>query len=175
MTLLGETEHIEAARHTRSHVIPDDFAEVYRSHFHRVVRALELGGLSRQAAEDTAQEAFARTYSHWQRVRQGSNPPGYVYRVAFRLAKRSLKRDIPLLHEPADGADMAGDVTVRAVVEAVIGAMPPRRRACVVGCLIVGLDTRDVARSLGIAEGTVRKQLERGRSDLRAALGDSGP
>ena len=36
-----------------------DFVEVYEKHFPRLVRALEIGGLDRAAAEDAAQEAFA--------------------------------------------------------------------------------------------------------------------
>ncbi|MCA1692656.1 MAG: hypothetical protein LC733_10840 [Actinobacteria bacterium] len=48
-----------------------------------------LTGARRDDAEDVAQEAFARTLSRWRRVRTGSNPPGYVYRVAFRLLRRA--------------------------------------------------------------------------------------
>jgi DNA-directed RNA polymerase specialized sigma24 family protein len=40
-------------------------------------------------------------------------------------------------------------------------------------CLMTGLTTKDAARSLGIAEGTVRKQLELARRSLRELLGDS--
>src|SRR5205823_3740447 len=51
--------------------------------------ALRVAGtIDRAAAEDIAQEAFARTLGHWRRVRQGTNPAGYVYRVAFRLLRR---------------------------------------------------------------------------------------
>jgi len=34
-------------------------------------------------------------------------------------------------------------------------------------CFVVGLSTKDAARSLGIAEGTVRKQLGLARDDLK--------
>src|SRR5438105_3769771 len=68
-----------------------DFVEVYRAHYGRLVRALELAGAGRATAEDLAQEAFARTYRHWRRVREGLNPSGYPYRVAFRLAARDRR------------------------------------------------------------------------------------
>jgi RNA polymerase sigma factor (sigma-70 family) len=193
VTILGETFDIEA---TPDPVTPDvatagcappeaalpepvvaevaaDFVEVYTAHYHRVVRALELGGLNRAGAEDTAQEAFARTLGHWPRVRTGSNPAGYVYRVAFRLGRRSLRREAPLLTDVAAPGDMAAAVVTRTAVEAVVAAMPHRRRSCVVLCLVVGLSTKEAAQALGIAEGTVRKQIERGRADLRVALGGS--
>ena len=54
-------------------------------------------------------------------------------------------------------------------VEAALAAMPPRRRACAVMCLVVGLPVQEAARALGIADGTVRKHLEEARRDLRAA------
>ena len=45
--------------------------------------------------------------------------------------------------------------------------MPARRRACAMLCFVVGLTPKEAARSLGIAEGTVRKQLGLARDDLR--------
>ncbi len=151
-----------------------DFREVYTVHYPRLVRALEIGGLGRASAEDVAQEAFARTLGHWQRVRLGTNPPGYVYRVAFRLARRSVRREDVLPDDRAARGDLAGQVAARGVIDATLAAMPPRRRSCAVLCLVVGLPTKDAARSLGIAEGTVRKQVELARRALKEALGDSG-
>lgn len=150
-----------------------DFVEVYQAHYPRLVHALQIGGLDRASAEDVAQEAFARTLGHWRRVRLGSNPPGYVYRVGFRLARRTFRREDPLLDDPPVSGDLAGQVATRAAIEAVLAEMPPRRRSCAVLCLMSGVSTKDAARSLGIAEGTVRKQLELARAALRESLGDS--
>jgi RNA polymerase sigma factor (sigma-70 family) len=150
-----------------------DFIEVYEAHYPRLVRALEISGLDRAAAEDVAQEAFARTFGHWRRVRLGTNPPGYVYRVGFRLARRTYRREDALDVEPTSSGDLAGQVATREAVEKALEAMPPRRRSCAVMCLMSGLTTKEAARSLGIAEGTVRKQLELARSTLRTLLGDS--
>ena len=81
--------------------IADDFVTVYEAHYPRLVRALEIGGLDRPAAEDVAQEAFARTLGHWRRVRLGTNPPGYVYRTAFRLSRSRWRREDTLDPERA--------------------------------------------------------------------------
>ncbi len=150
-----------------------DFVEVYEAHYPRLVRALQIGGLDRASAEDVAQEAFARTLGHWRRVRLGTNPPGYAYRVGFRLARRTLRSEDSLLDETPGRGDVAGQVTARVAIEAVLAEMPPRRRSCAVLCLMSGVTTKDAARALGIAEGTVRKQLELARASLREALGDS--
>ncbi len=146
-----------------------DFVSVYERHYPRVVRALELSGLGRAAAEDAAQEAFARTLGHWRRVRQGTNPPGYVYRTAFRLARRSLPES-PLVGDERPAPDVAGEATTNVAVVGTLRAMPARRRACAVMCLVMGFTPAEAAETLGIAPSTVRKQLEYARADLRVKL-----
>jgi RNA polymerase sigma factor (sigma-70 family) len=166
--------------------------ECYQVHYPRLVRALTLAGAAPPVAEDLAQEAFARMLTHWRRVRRGSSPAGYAYRTGFRLLHRSrrgrrgldLAAQFPSHFHPGEGIrdgnfnaaatavpGPEGLVTTRLAVQATLAAMPPRRRACAVMCLVVGLSTADVAAALGIAEGTVRKQLSEARDDLRAVLG----
>ena len=153
--------------------VDDDFVATYRLHYPRLIRALELSGSSRATAEDLAQEAFARTLSRWRRVRRGTNPAGYVFRVAFRLARRPSVSGVQLIDEKSS-RDVAMEATLNAGVDAALSAMPLARRRCAVLCLVVGISTKDAARTLRIAESTVRKQLERARIDLRIALKDSG-
>lgn len=147
---------------------------MYAEHYPRLVRALEIAGAGRAAAEDVAQEAFARTLGHWWRVRGGSNPPGYVYRTAFRLGRKTITLGSPLEEEgpaaPRAREDVETEAVVRVDVEAALAAMPARRRACAVLCLIGGCSPKEAGKTLGIAEGTVRKQVERARNDLRLAL-----
>jgi RNA polymerase sigma factor (sigma-70 family) len=147
------------------------FGALYLAHFPRLVRALELTGLDRARAEDVAQEAFARTLGHWRRVRNGTNPAGYVFRTAFRLARRRFD-DLALTEDLPGRSDVALDAALHVDLERGLAAMPPRRRACALLCLGVGISPKEAARSLGIAEGTVRKQLELARADLRIALGE---
>jgi RNA polymerase sigma-70 factor (ECF subfamily) len=151
--------------------VEEDFVATYKLHYPRLVRALEFTGANRSNAEDVAQEAFARTLLRWNRVRRGTNPGGYVYRVAFRLARRASPRK-PLLGDEQPSVDVGAEATLRVGVDVALKAMPPARRRCAVLCLIVGLSTRDAARALHIAESTVRKQIERARTDLRQALSD---
>jgi RNA polymerase sigma factor (sigma-70 family) len=166
----GQTVTISAQHRSG---VATDFVEVYETHYGRLVRALELGGLDRASAEDVAQEAFARTLAHWRRVRLGTNPPGYVYRVGFRLSRKAFRREDALTSDVPASGDVSGQVATREAVARALESMPPRRRACAVMCLMSGLSTKEAARSLGIAEGTVRKQLELARSSLRVLLGDS--
>jgi len=147
------------------------FAALYLTHYPRLVRALELAGLDGPRAEDVAQEAFARTLGHWRRVRNGTTPPGYVFRTGFRLARRRFE-DLALDEDLPGPTDVASDAALHVDLERGLAAMPPRRRACALLCLGVGISPKEAARALGIAEGTVRKQLEIARASLRIALGE---
>ena len=164
---VGQTVVIEDE--SRAAVAPD-FVAVYEQHYRRLVRALEIGGLDSSTAEDVAQEAFARTLGHWRRVRLGSNPPGYVYRTAFRLSRVHWKTAFAPEVERASGDDPASAAVASVTVEAALAGMPARRRACATLCFVVGLTPKEAARSLGIAEGTVRKQLGLARDELQRLL-----
>jgi RNA polymerase sigma factor (sigma-70 family) len=148
----------------------DDFVELFRMHYPRLVRALVLAGSSTPAAEDVAQEAFARTFRHWRRVRGGTNPSGYVYRTGFRLLRRrGVVPSSPLDDLPSAGSDPADVAAANTDLERALSALPPRRRACAVLCWCLDLSPADAAEALKLAPGTVRKQLELARRDLRAA------
>ncbi len=150
----------------------DDFTEFYRSGYPRLVAALRLAGASDGA--DLAQEAYARTLRHWRRVRQGTNPAGYVTTTAFRLMRRHRRPPaVPL--EDGDGA-VAGPeaATVAAMsVQAVLAEMPARRRESAVLCLYLEMSADEAAEVMGVSPSTVRVQLHRARSDLRAGLADT--
>jgi RNA polymerase sigma-70 factor (ECF subfamily) len=157
-----------------------DFVDCYQTHYRRLVRALRLSGADAASAEDIAQEAFARALVHWRRIRRGTNPPGYVYTTSFRLLQRAQRRQSPspLSADAVPGAPDSQTITSPAptesaaltalAVEAGLARMPPRRRACAVMCLVVGLPVADAASALGITAGTVRKHLDEARQDLQA-------
>ena len=166
---MGQTVVIEDDRKPE---IADDFVDVYEAHYPRLVRALQIGGMDRPSAEDVAQEAFARTLGHWRRVRLGSNPPGYVYRTAFRLSRNYWKQEHAPEVERASRDDTAAEAVSKLELEAALGAMPPRRRACAMLCFVVGLSPKEAGHALGIAEGTVRKQLGIARDDLKSLVGE---
>jgi RNA polymerase sigma factor (sigma-70 family) len=164
---VGQTVVIEDDRKSD---VADDFVTVYEAHYPRLVRALQIGGLDRPSAEDVAQEAFARTLGHWRRVRLGTNPPGYVYRTAFRLSRSHWKQETAPEVERPSRDDTAAEAVSRLGLEEALGQMPSRRRACAMLCFVLGLSPKEAGRSLGIAEGTVRKQLGLARDDLKALI-----
>jgi RNA polymerase sigma-70 factor (ECF subfamily) len=152
-----------------------DFVDCYRMHYRRLLRALQLSGADAATAEDITQEAFARALVHWRRIRKGANPPGYVYTTGFRLLARARRRPGPAPPAaPTPPPPTESAALTALAVEATLASMPPRRRACAVMCLVVGIPVPDAAAALGIAAGTVRKHLEEARRDLQAACEPPG-
>jgi RNA polymerase sigma factor (sigma-70 family) len=151
----------------------DDFVDLFREQYPRLVRALRLAGADPWQAEDIAQEAFARALGHWRRVRGGPNPPGYLFRTAFRLlGKRGLLPAGDDEDRPDDRAVPPADAAAYGVdLERALAGLPPRRRACVVLCWLLEAPTAEAAAALGIAEGTVRKHLDAARRDLAVSYG----
>jgi RNA polymerase sigma-70 factor (ECF subfamily) len=158
----------------------DDFVDLFTSHYPKLVGVLRVAGtVDKTAAEDVAQEAFARTLSHWRRVRQGTNPAGYVYRVAFRLLHRRgglptspLDDNDVQVAAPGPGTEATAIANVVAV--STLEAMPPRRRACAALCWYLGFTSEEAGDILGIDAATVRTHLERARRAAAAAPANSG-
>ena len=155
--------------------VVDDFTAVYTQHYRRLVVALCLSGAPLATAEEIAQEAFVRTFSSWPRIRVGPNPPGYLYRSAFRLWRRTKQRDKRRDREsqsaPATG-DPGSEATTRVAIQNAFAALPAKTRTCAALALQSGLDTAEIARILRIKPATVRVHVHNARIALRVALSD---
>lgn len=149
---------------------PSDFDVVFAAHFRRLVVALRLSGAGLQTAEDIAQDAFLIAYGRWPRIRTGSNPAGYVYRVAFRLLKKSPCRELPreMANQPAP--DEVGAVETAVVVRDALNGMPARRKHVAVLCLQAGFSIQETSRVLRMKRSTVRVHLHHARKTLTRIL-----
>jgi RNA polymerase sigma factor (sigma-70 family) len=166
----------KAETETSAELTTSDFVECYVMHYRRLVNALRLAGADQATAEDLSQEAFSRALSRWRRVSRGANPPGYVYVTGFRLFRRHSRHssrwklgDVEDEFHPAHFSLVSSTeeaATTAVAIESVLEGMPPRRRACAVMCLLVGMSVSEAGEALGIADGTVRKHIEAARSDF---------
>jgi RNA polymerase sigma factor (sigma-70 family) len=151
---------------------PGGFEAFYLREYHAVVQlAYALSG-SRLAAEDIAQEAFLRAFRDWERIH---HPSAWVRKVVVRRAGRTVHRW--LLEAGALGRLLAGrgpaitelpeeDAEVWQAVRAL-----PRRQAQVIALhYVADAPVAEIAQTLGLAEGTVKAQLHRGRQALATRL-----
>lgn len=89
---MPQMEHPAGDVVTEPQEVGPEFEEVFRSEYLRLARALYLLTGDRGEAEELAQEAMARVYERWERVRTMDSPTGYLYRTALNLSRRRFLR-----------------------------------------------------------------------------------
>jgi RNA polymerase sigma factor (sigma-70 family) len=131
-------------------------------------------------AADVVSSAVAKTLAarDWSSL---ENPRAYVYRAVFReamswrrlAARRTLRHEADAGHLGAVERTVDHDARVpQARVVQAVAALPDRQRAVV---FLAYWDDRridDIAETLGMSTGSVKKHLARARDSLRTALSD---
>jgi RNA polymerase sigma-70 factor (ECF subfamily) len=145
----------------------------------RVVGYLARLTGSQARAEDLAQETFLRMYLHARRYREQGSFAAWLYRTATNLVRSEERRALRLRailgwfrrdeavpsHEPALLADEA-----RRTLQAALVRVPLRFRAPLVMHAIEERSFDEIARLLGLPEGTVKSRISRARAQLRREL-----
>ncbi|WP_327007809.1 SigE family RNA polymerase sigma factor [Dactylosporangium sp. NBC_01737] len=151
-----------------------DFESFYRAEADRLYRALAVTLGDPHLARDAADEAMARAYAHWGRVRSHDNPGGWAFRVGLNWATswwRKVRRERPLPStDTATGVKEGPDTHAGAL--AALRNLPLPQRAVIVCRVLLDLSTAETAAVLGVAEGTVKSRMARGLAELRQALGE---
>jgi RNA polymerase sigma-70 factor (sigma-E family) len=157
----------------------DALAAVYREHYATLVGLARLLLDERGLAEEVVQEAFARTYAAWPRLRTPDDPLPYVRRAVVNLARGGLRRRIVARRAtvaPAADAPSAEDGVLAAArdreVADAVRALPRRQRECVVLRYFLECSTAQTADALGVSDGTVKQHLHRALAALGVALED---
>jgi RNA polymerase sigma-70 factor (sigma-E family) len=126
-------------------------------------------------AEELAQEAMARTYAVWPRVRRYQRPGAYARKVLVNRHRSVLRRAVVearhLLTSPPQDRhepDFGGDDLV---LWQALQQLSSRQRAGVVLRYYLDLPEAEVARLLGVPLGTVKSLVHRGLARLRDQLG----
>ncbi len=149
---------------------PGGFAEFYSSHFPRIATQIYAYLGDHAESQDLTQEAFVRAFDRWAAVSRYEDPAAWVRRVAWNLATSRLRRVKVALgylarqreeHVPEPSEDRV------ALIQA-LATLPDRQRQAVVLHHLGQIPTAEIAGQLGVAEGTVRSWLSRGRSRLAA-------
>jgi RNA polymerase sigma-70 factor (sigma-E family) len=154
-------------------------ADLYVAQYTRLVGLARLLLDERGLAEEVVQEAFARTYAAWPRIRRTDDPLPYVRRTVVNLARGGLRRRgaarraVAPRPEDAPSAEAGAlvDERRREVAEA-IRALPRRQRECVVLRYFVDCSTAETAEALGVSEGTVKQHLHRALHALAVTLAE---
>jgi RNA polymerase sigma-70 factor (ECF subfamily) len=157
--------------------------ERHRSMVYRV--AHQFAG-NHHDAEDIAQEVFIKVYRSLDRFRQDAQLSSWMYRIVMNACIDHRRRHTSagaapfgeeaeqrMLNTPEDTPDpedraYAGELGE--VLEREIGRLPPGQRVVFVMRHHQGLKLSEIAIALGLAEGTVKRQLHAAVHRLRQAL-----
>lgn len=152
-----------------------DFEAFFRAEYPQLARACYLLTGEAAEAEDLAQEAMARIFERWDRVRAMDSPAGYLYRTAFNLNQKRLRRlavRARKLIDALQSPDPTEAVETRNEVLLALSSVPAAQRAALVLVGWFGMDATEAGKVLGIDPSSVRGRVHRARQTLRATLGD---
>ncbi len=181
---------VEAARATEMALVErcrrgelGAFEELYRAHAGRLysVACRMLGNAT--DAEDLLQEIFLNAHRKLDSFRGESSLGTWLYRLATNqcldyLRSRAARAghvtdaldDDPKLPD-AGSRGLAEQTVTKMDLERALVRLPEGCRAAFVLHDIEGLEHREVAEALGIAEGTSKSQVHKARLRLRSLLG----
>jgi RNA polymerase sigma-70 factor (ECF subfamily) len=157
--------------------------ERHRSMVYRV--AYQFAG-NHHDAEDIAQDVFLKVYRSIDRFRQDAQLTSWLYRIVMNACVDYRRRQAParsapfgeeaerrLLNTPEERPDpesCAYGGELGAVLEGEIARLPPGQRIVFLMRHHQGLKLSEIAEALGLAEGTVKRQLHAAVHRLRGAL-----
>lgn len=157
--------------------------ERHRSMVYRV--AYQFAG-NHHDAEDIAQEVFIKVYRSLDRFRQDAQLSSWLYRIVMNACIDHRRR-----HSPAGSAPFGEDAEQKmlntpevapgpedrayagelgSLLESAVAALPKGQRIVFVMRHHQGLKLGEIAEALGLAEGTVKRQLHAAVHRLRGVL-----
>ncbi|MEU5551554.1 MULTISPECIES: RNA polymerase sigma factor SigM [unclassified Micromonospora] len=165
----------------------DAFATLFLRHRDRLwaVALRTLG--DREEAADALQDAMLSAHRAAARFRGDAAVTTWLHRIVVnacldRIRRRQAHPTVPLpdgTHDPDTGGGAGGpeptapvrDHDTAMVVREALATLPTEQRAALVLVDVQGYPVAEVARILGVAEGTVKSRCARGRARLALLLG----
>lgn len=157
------------------------FGALMRLHEERVFALCVRTLRDREAALDTTQDVFVTVFRKLDRFDGRSSFSTWLHRVTLnacydRIRHERRRATSPLDErlDPADplAADMVESAALRPELQEALAAIPADFRAAVILVDVLGYGTEDAAEVLGVARGTVKSRVFRGRRLLAEVLGN---
>lgn len=138
---------------------------------HRFSAAL---GVPVEEREDAAQDIFIAVYRSLRHFRGEAQLSTWIYRIAARHAirlgrrrrTRELMRLTMLKERPPAMTDPSERSTHLAMLDRLLGKLPPKKRTVLVLFEIEGLSAKEISDVVGCPENTVWSRLHHARSEM---------
>jgi RNA polymerase sigma-70 factor (sigma-E family) len=158
----------------------DQVTALYQAHALGLLRLAVIMLGDRQAAEDVVQDAFLGLFRRWGALHDPERALAYVRSSVFngcRTVMRKRARDQRFVPADPDAESAEARVVLGEEHREVLAALrrlPDRQREAVALRYCLDMPVGDVARAMGVTEGTVKSATSRGIAAITRTLkGDS--
>ena len=151
-----------------------EFDDFYAASFERVTGQVYAMIGNRDEAQECVQEAFVRAWAHRRKLTSVDHPEAWVRTTAYRLAvsrwRRTLRSRRPADRAVTKASHAPEPSETHVALVAALKKLPEAQRQALVLHHIADMPVHDVAREVGVPEGTIKARLSRGRAALAALL-----
>ena len=160
-----------------------EFSELYRAHLRDVYSYSYYRTGNHHDAEDLTEQTFLQAYRHFERAQRESRGRPlrpWLIRIAHNLAANYYRdrsrrpqtqlEDASLISAPHDTETLVeGREELQAVLTGV-ASLPDDRREALIMRFALGMDNREIARTLGRSEGATKVLIHRAIRQLEDRL-----
>lgn len=148
----------------------------YQSSIRQFFLSQTLG--DEQLSDDLAQDTFIKAYTHIASFKGLANFSTWLYRIAYnvlydyrRTHKMTSGMDVPdVSRRSAESSDSAMKMDIYEALK----LLKPDERTCITLQLMDGQPIDNITKITGMAEGTVKSHLSRGKKKLANYLRENG-
>jgi RNA polymerase sigma-70 factor (sigma-E family) len=151
------------------------YAERYRS----LVRLATLLVGDMATAEEVVQDSFVALHANWRRLQDVGKAAGYLRQCVVNRSHSVLRHQVvvdrSVLQPPPDVPSAEAEamkLLSRSAVITALQGLSPRQREALVLRYYAGLSEAEIASTMGISKGTVKSNVSRAMSALRAMLAE---
>jgi RNA polymerase sigma-70 factor (sigma-E family) len=172
----GDERPAEVPRQARHAWQEADFRDYVRARGRALLRTAYLLTGNMADAEDLVQSALAKTFQAWDRIEDRAAIDGYVRRAMVNTHiswwRRRKVDEFPTDEIPDQPvADISEESELQDTLRRAIEKLPQRMRAAVVLRYYEDMTEAEVAKVLGVSQGTVKSTVSRAVAKLRADAG----
>ncbi len=149
-----------------------DFDWLYGEYGKSVYRLCFRMTSSAADAEDLTQDTFVAVIEGWHRFRGEAAPLTWIYRIAARKARRSLR--LRAFRLPSkDESVQEHDPALRIDLARALKSLSVRNREAFLLVKLEGLTSQQAAEVAGVPEGTMKFRVYAAIRSLRVSLGEA--
>jgi RNA polymerase sigma-70 factor, ECF subfamily len=160
-----------------------EFSDLYRAHLRDVYSYSYYRTGNHHDAEDLTEQTFLQAYRHFERAQRESNGRPlrpWLIRIAHNLAANYYRdrsrrpqtqlEDASLISAPHDTETLVEGREELGAVLAGVASLPDDRREALIMRFALGMDNKEIARTLGRSEGATKVLIHRAIRQLEDRL-----